>query len=248
VQKRIWLASVVCLVFGVAGVARADDQAQAVIDKAIKAKGGEEALAKYKAQTTKGKGMFYGMGDGIPFTIEGAECFPDRSKQAVAADVQGNPFKMTTVLSGDKGWVNTNGDVNEMDKDRLGDKQSEVHALWVGNLVALKDKDNTCKLIGDSKVGDKDVVGIKISCKGRPDVSLYFDKTSGLLVKRETKGKDMSGQEVNEEVTYSDYKDVDGIQEPMKISIKHDGNKFIETEILELKHHEKLDDSNFAKP
>jgi len=242
------LSCVVCLAFGVAGVARADDQAQAVIDKAIKAKGGEEALAKYKCQTSKGKGVFYGMGDGIPFTMETAEAFPDKTKQAVAAEVQGNPFKMTTVVAGDKGWVNTNGDTADMEKERLDDTKAAAHAGWVANLSPLKDKAFTFALLGDSKVGDKEVVGVKVSFKGRPDVSLYFDKSSGLLLKSENKAKDMSGQEVNQEVTYSDYKEIDGIQEPMKISIKHDGNKYIESEVLELKHHEKLEDSHFGKP
>jgi hypothetical protein len=248
VQKRLLLPCVVCLAFGITGFVRADDQAQAVIDKAVKAKGGEEALAKYKGMTSKGKGMFYGMGDGIPFTVETAEAFPNKAKQAVAAEVGGSPFKMTTVLAGDKGWINTNGDTVDLEKDKLDDQKAAAHAAWVVTLTPLKDSAFTFKLLGDSKVGDKDVVGVKVSYKGQPDVNLYFDKTSGLLVKSENKSKDMSGQEVNQEITYSDYKEVDGIQEPMKVSIKHDNQKFIEREVLEMKHHEKLEDGAFAKP
>ena len=52
----------VVLAVATAGAARADDQAdlRKVIDKAIKASGGEEKLAKFKAETFKMKGKFYG--------------------------------------------------------------------------------------------------------------------------------------------------------------------------------------------
>jgi len=242
------LACVVGIVFSVAGVSRAEEQAQAVIDKAIKAKGGEEALAKYKAVTSKGKGMFYGMGDGIPYTMEVAHELPHKTKQAVNAEVQGNAFKMTTVICGDQGWVNTNGDTNELDKEKIDAQKSLLHADFIMTLIPLKDKAYKISLIDDSKQDDKTLVGVKVSRKGHKDVSLFFSKDTGLLAKADYKGTDMTGQEVNQTVTFSDYKDVDGIKEPMKVTIKHDGQKYIESETIEMKHHEKLDGGVFAKP
>ena len=58
------------LVVLTAGAARAEEKAdsKAVIEKAIKAAGGEEKLAKFKAATFKMKGKWYGMGDGIDYT------------------------------------------------------------------------------------------------------------------------------------------------------------------------------------
>jgi len=248
VRSKMLLACVAGVVFGVAGVSRAEEQAQAIIDKAIKAKGGEEALAKYKAVTSKGKGMFYGMGDGIPFTMETAEQLPHKTKQAVNAEVGGNPFKMTTVINGDQGWVNTNGDTTDMEKERLDAQKGLLHADFVITLIPLKDKAYTLSPLGESKQGDKALVGVKVSRKGHKDVSLFFNKDTGLLAKAEYKGMDMTGQEVNQEVTFGDYKDVDGIKEPMKITIKHDGQKYIESETTEMKHHKKLDVGVFAKP
>src|SRR6266404_2493348 len=53
---------------------QADEQAEAkrIIDKAIKAMGGEEKLAKYKAITSKGKGKINVMGNEIEFTFDAA--------------------------------------------------------------------------------------------------------------------------------------------------------------------------------
>lgn len=248
-RSKMLLACVVGVVFGVAGVSRAEEQAQAIIDKAIKARGSEEALAKYKAVTTKGKGIFYGMGEGIPYTFEGSRQLPEKVKETVNAEIGGNPFKMTNVIGGDKGWTNTNGDTTEIEKDRLDGRKSEMHSQFVVTLAPLKDKTYTLTLLGESKQGDRTLVGVKVSSKGQKDVKLYFDKDTGLLAKAEFKGYHlMTGEEVNEEMTFSNYKDAEGIKEPMKVTIKYDGQKIIETEAAELKHHEKLDDSVFTKP
>ena len=60
--------------------------------------------------------------------------------------------------------------------------------------------------------------------------------------------EDDSGKEVTQEVLYSDYKEVDGIKHPMKITINRDGDKCLDGETTDLKLVEKLDESEFAKP
>src|SRR5262249_9165742 len=77
---RTCVCLAVALAVAAAGAARADDQAdlRKVIDKAIKAMGGEEKLAKYKAETFKMKGKFYGMGEGIDYTGQWQVQAPDK--------------------------------------------------------------------------------------------------------------------------------------------------------------------------
>ena len=70
-----------------------------------------------------------------------------------------------------------------------------------------------------------------------------------MLLKTEMRVKDeMSGQEVNQESYYSDYKEVNGLKEAMKFVIKKDGKPFLEAEVEEIRRQEKVDDSVFAKP
>ena len=73
-------ATVVCLLLGQAGRVLAEDTAQAIIDKAIKAHGGAEKLAKFKAVQTSGKGTIEVMGMTLSFTAEGAAQMPDKFK------------------------------------------------------------------------------------------------------------------------------------------------------------------------
>jgi hypothetical protein len=58
----------------------------------------------------------------------------------------------------------------------------------------------------------------------------------------------MGGQEVSEESYFGNYKDVSGTKQAMKLNVKHDGKKFIDCEVTDIKLLEKVDDATFAKP
>src|SRR5262249_11229253 len=133
----------------------------------------------------------------------------------------------------------------EMDADRVADTKEEMYAGRVTNLVALLDPAFKLTALGDSKVGDRPAVGVKVSHEGHKDISLFFDKDSGLLLKSARKAKDQQMQEVDQETFYSDYQDVDGVKRYKKMKIKRDGSDFIDMQISDFKTPEKLDNSVF---
>jgi hypothetical protein len=245
-----WCAGLAISLVMAGGSTRADDQADAtkIIDKAIGAMGGEAKVSKYKASTFKVKGIFHGMGNPIPYTGEFAVQFPDKSRNVIEADVGGQKFAFTIVVNGDKGWRKMGDDVQEMDKDMMAEQKENLYANYVTSLAPLHDKSYKLSPLGESKVGDQAVVGVKVSHEGHREVKLYFDKKTGMLVKSEHRVKDEAGQESNQESVFSNYKEVDGVQEPMKMTVKRDGNLYLEGENSDLKHAEKLDDGLFNKP
>src|SRR6266581_4328348 len=100
---RYWLAAFVLVT--VSGLVRADEQAdlKAIVDKAIKAHGGEEKLSKNKVISTKAKGKFYGFGeDGIDFTQESAVQAPDKIRTKIEGEAMGNKFEFIQVIGGEK--------------------------------------------------------------------------------------------------------------------------------------------------
>jgi hypothetical protein len=250
-MKAGWYALVAFgLVLAGPVAARADDaaDARAIVDKAIKAHGGD-ALTKYKAVTVQMKGTVQAMGQGIEFSGEVATHGPERQKLDIEASVAGQKFRVVNVLNGDKGWTRFGDETMELDKDKIAEAKEQAHAGWVASLVPLKEKGYTLTTVGEAKVNDKPAVGVKVSYKGRRDVDLYFDKASGLLVKSEARVRDEeSGQEVNEETFYSDYKEVQGTQQAMKFLVKRDGKVFMEGEATSYELTEKLPDSVFDKP
>ncbi|MBY0512741.1 MAG: hypothetical protein K2P78_02375 [Gemmataceae bacterium] len=235
--------------FALAPAARADDAAaRAVIDKAIKAHGGEETLAKNPALTMTMQGKVHAMGMEIPFTGEAMSMGPDRLKIDLQLEVMNQKFRVTNVVAKDKGWAKANDAVTELDKDQLAESLEQGHAGWVTTLVPLKDKKFTLSLLGEAEVEKKPAIGVKVAYPGRRDVDLYFDKETHLLVKREARAKDEGGQEVNEEAVYSGYREVRGVQQPAKVVVKRDGKLFVEAEVTDAVLAEKFPDGTFVKP
>ena len=238
-------------VLAVAVPARADDaaDAKALVEKAVKAHGGQDKLEKFAGHTTKFKGKFHGMGQMLDMSGEIAVQGSDKHRLDVEVEVGGMKFRFVAVLNGDKAWKRMGDATTESDKDEVAEAKAQAYASWVSTLAPLKDKQFTLATLGETKVNDKPAVGVKVSSKGQRDIDLYFDKTTMLLVKTETRVKDDgSGQEVTEENYPSEYKDLQGTKQAMKFTVKRDGKLFVEGEATDLQLAEKLDASVFAKP
>ena len=245
------------LVLALAALGRADDasDARAVVEKAVKARGGADNLAKYKADVLKVKGAVHVSGLDIDFTGEISFQQPDKSRAVIEGTVMGTNFKSTRVVNGDKGWIDdllgAARQQRDMSKEELAEERESQNANSIIRLAVLTDKAYTLSTVGESKVGDKEAVGILVKCKGYRDVSLFFDKKTHLLLKSETRGKDPQGggdTEFTQEAFYDDYKEVGDLQVAHKLTIKRDGKAFLESEATEFKPEEKLDDGLFAKP
>jgi hypothetical protein len=117
----------------------------------------------------------------------------------------------------------------------------------LGNL--LTDSSVQLSLLGESKVEDRAALGVKIASKGHREMNLYFDKESGLLAKVQLRKNDpQTGQEVDEERIIKEYQDFDGQKAAKKVLINHDGKKYLEMEVIEIKYPDDIDDSEFQKP
>jgi hypothetical protein len=235
-------------------LAQADEDAglKELIDKAIVAQGGREKLTKYKAFTLKMKGKANAQGQMFDFTMELKVQEPDKSNFKMDFEIAGMPFNVTQVVNGDMGWMRVpgNNEVVPLSKDQLAEEKEQSFGREIENLIGLNDKKYKLAPLGESKVGDNDVIGIRVSSQGHRDVSLYFDKQSHLLLKSETTAKDpmMGDKEFAQETLYSDYKEASGLKYASKMTIKRDGMDFMTGDITEWTPSEKLDDNVFAKP
>jgi hypothetical protein len=237
-----------CLLVAWADAARADDLGP-IVDKAIKAHGGADRLAKYKATQVKTKGTLH-LGGSIPFTQEVSLQMPDRVKSTMDLEAGGKKITVILVFDGKKGWINAAGQpTKDMDDKVIAEVKEDLYAGSLIRLMCLKDKAYELSPLGEVKIDGRPAVGIKVSSKGHRDVSLFFDKETGLLAKTERRAVDpMSGQEYTQEKLFSDYHDVNGIKTPKRAVVNKDGEKYLEAEQVEAKNLESLDDSVFAKP
>jgi hypothetical protein len=220
-----------------------DKEARAIIDKAITAGGGEAVLAKSNAATFKEKGTYHGMGQPLPYTGSYAVQWPKQFRMEIMD-------AFVIVVNGDRGWIKTGGDVKDMTKEELVARQSDLHAEWLITLLPLKDKAFTLTALGEVKVTDRPGLGVKVTRKDYPEVKLYFDKTSNLLIKSEFKTKMPEEQyrEAKAETYFSDYKDFGGAKVATKVVMKRDGKLYVEAEVTEYKAAGKLEDKVFDRP
>jgi len=219
--------------------------AESLIEKSINAFGGIEKLKRYQAFTFKDKGTYFGMGEGLPYTGEYAFQLPNKFKMEIHG-------VFTIALNGDKGWMSQGGgEPQEVKGEALKELKEQAYGSNVESLVPLVGgKGYKLSVIGESEVGGKKVIGVRVSHAGRRDIELYFDKKTHLLVMTARSVKDMEqgGKLVRDESHMLSYMTVDGMKVPKKVLIKRDGKKYVETEFHDYALKEKLPDSVFAMP
>lgn len=244
-RKYVGGALALVAVFGLISAARSGDgdKAREIVAKAIKASGGEKNLMKHNAVTWKEKGTYYGMGEGIPYTGSYAVQWPGQFRM----DIEG---VFTIVLDGDKGWMSAGGETKEMSKDELAVQTTARKAGWITMLTPLSDKAFQLTALGDVQIDKQAAAGVKVTRNDYPEVKLYFDKKSGLLIKSEYRNRspEQAFKEITQEAFYHDHRAVDGAQVPRKMVLKHDGKLFVEAENTDYQAHGKLDAKRFAKP
>ena len=231
----------VAVLAAICGPARADDpKAKAILDRAIKALGGEEKLAKIEAFSWKAKVKF-----GQPRPEMNAELIfkgLDHMRRAYGVNL--------VVLAGDKGWRKVRDAPMELSDESIANEKRSIY-LQVIPIILLPIKRNDFKYeaAGEGKVGDKPAVALKITAPDGKDFTLFFDKETGLPVKEVAQLDVPGGREATAETTFSDYKEFGGIKKATRIEVKSIGfGSGFSQIITDFQVLDKVDDGTFAKP
>jgi hypothetical protein len=227
----------------------ADDAPRQIIEKAIKATGGAKNLAKLKVARSKFKGTLETQGITANITGETLVQLPGQMKLVINAEVQGQNFTLNYVSNSGKAWLDVGGNTVDLKDADLEDAKEGLYAEQARMLVPLL-REKTFRLtpLGDLKVEGHDAVGVKVTSAGHKDINLYFDKKTGLLAKDERRTLDENKQEVTEEVFYSNYREVEGLQVPGKMVVHHDGKKLFEVEVTDYSFPGHIEETEFANP
>lgn len=242
------LATCLALCFPLGTHAQEDD-VKAVLRKSIEAHG-DKLLLKYRASTSKFKGTMELMG--MKLNIHGESSFqkPDKMKNSLTLEIKDKAVQIVQVFNGKTFWLSSQGQTKEIkDEKVLKEVRESLEVEGSSNFVELLDKPYKLSPIGEVKVKGRDAIGIRVSKQGQRDISLFLDKKTYLLVKNEMRSYDpTTGQEVNQEKFFSDYKEQSGIQIPRHVVVHKDGKLFMDLELTETRPLEKLDDAVFAMP
>jgi hypothetical protein len=250
-MRRLILGSLaVALVLGCVPFAFAQEEVKAIIDKAVKAHGGAEKIDRMKCVQSKSKGKLELFGSSIDMTQEVSIKYPGKFKEVAEIDINGQKVKVISTFDGSKASITANGQAVDVTDKIMEEFKEGSYAMKVGRLTnLLTDKSLQLSLLGESRVEDRPAVGVKIASKDHRDINLYFDKESGVLLKVQTRKNDLQTmQEVDEERIIKEYQDIEGQKVPKKVLVNHDGKKYLEVEVVEVKFPDNIDDSEFQKP
>jgi hypothetical protein len=219
------------------------EDALAVVEQAIKAHGGADALNKTQNVTRSGGGTITLGSDSQPFTADVAWSLPDRVRIVLVLDKK---ITVTTVLNVNKGWQSSGGPAAEMSADSLRETRDELNVRRLAMLTPLTKDEFKLAPLPDIKVNGEPAAGVKVT-KDKAEAKLYFDKKTNLLVKIERRASE-GGLGIDKEYIFSDHKEFDGVKLPTKEVVLINGRKFTEENGMTYKLPKKADDSLFGKP
>jgi hypothetical protein len=240
----------VVLLAGSAGEGRAQDNARALIERAIKAHGGAEALARIHADKIKFKGTFVAPGHNTPFIVETTVQLPSKKKDVLEVDPKGDKHTIVHIVNGNDVYITLDGRALKPDQALLAEIRTGLELERAKRLLPLlEDKSYQLAVVEDVEVNGRPAAGVRITGRGRREMRLYFDKEYGLLVRAENRLDGGKGkEEIRQHFFFGDYKDIGGCKRPTKMRAYRDSKQIMEAELLDAKTLEKVDETEFAKP
>lgn len=241
--KRMLAALLGVLLIGTTPVAAAEEQARAIVTRAIEAHGGEKALLRAQTRAQDAVGTQFQQGKKVPFTSATILSLPDRFRVTGTLDRR---IRFVLTVSGDRGWELAGGSARPLGKERLQELRDEARMWWLATLVPLTRPGFTLTVLPEARVQDRPTQVLRVSARGQKDCKLFFDKASGLLVRIERRATE-AGAEGDRACDLGDHQSFDGAQLPTREKHWINGKPFLE---LNLKYRllSRVEDRTFGKP
>jgi photosynthetic reaction center cytochrome c subunit len=208
--------------------------ADTVLANFAKALGGEDALAKITSrelQIDESRG-------GQTFTAEVVQSAPDKM-YSVMTTPRGT---MTSVFNGSQAWtISPRGAEEARDMNAIVlRREAEIDP------AAALQKYTGRRVFGQAKIGDTMAYVMRAKAPDGEFEFLLFDEKTGLLLRRSIRYQTIFGS-LPLEVDYADYRPVNGVQVPFKITWSTSGQSSV-LMVKDVKDNVSVDESKFTPP
>ncbi len=238
-SKMISAALVVMVTTASAFAQTADE----IVTKHIEAIGGAEKWKALKSIEMKNK-----------FSVQGMDI---ESKTVIVAgkslrtDISVMGQEIVTVVDGETGWsirptmMQGTGAPEDMPLAMVRESRKQLNLG--GSLIGYKENGSTLELVGTEKIDGADAYKLKLVEKNGEETNIYLSTSTYYTLKTSGKRK-VQGQEIDAEVTYSNFKPIEGLifAYTMETPSPMGGSMTIETESIKL--NPKVDEAIFKKP
>ncbi|HYT67461.1 MAG TPA: pitrilysin family protein [Vicinamibacterales bacterium] len=215
------------------------DEAKALLNKAIAAKGGLAKLQGIKTVKVEGTLTYASAGKPISFPFANYVEYPDRFRSE--ATMPGG--KVTQVFSEGRYWADKGAGAEELSAAESGPIRAAVQRDMVRMLLGAAAGKLIVRSVDAEHAEDPLVAAIEISGDGMTAVTLLINRDNGLIEKAS-----YTGTEGRTEETYSDYRNVSGIQVPFHAVVRRGGLTPIERDVKTIRFNLPLDSALFVKP
>jgi hypothetical protein len=207
-----------------------------LLENYVRALGGSAAIEKITTRVEKGFTTFRGQSLNVEIFTQ----TPD--KESIVRHSPGG--ENVTTYDGQSGWSTAPGrppremhdtDITAARMD--ADLQFPLHIQQIFPELRTEYPE---------KINDRDaylLIGIR---EGQPPVRLYFDEQSGLLIRMIRYAETPLGRNPTQ-IDYADYRDVEGVQVPFRVTTSQPGNISI-IQFDEVRQNAPIDAVRFAKP
>ena len=213
--------------------------ADEIFSKYAAALGGQASIDKLKSRTAKGTVT---QANGNSFQFELTQAAPDKFYLLVTTP-QGT---VERGFNGQVGWEKTTRGVREITGAELITFKA-TNGLFT--LLKLKEQYSKPPRVRKDKLGDRDVYIVDGTTNDNRRMRLYFDATSGLLLRRTTTMPTMVGI-IPDQVDLEDYREAEGLKFPFTARAAgiEVGNPTSTRTFTEIKLNVPVDDAKFNMP
>ncbi|WP_196885929.1 insulinase family protein [Aureivirga sp. CE67] len=210
--------------------------AESVINNYVDAIGGKEKLMAVKTLSQKGKVK----AEGAPFEIQATQKMAYPNKEYMELEAPGMGTLMKSVFNGEKGYMMQQGMKIDMTPDVLAQKKESKSMFPV---MYLTEEGKDLSLDGIIPFNGSKAYKMVVTDKDGKKAEMLFDVNSGFLVQTSSTQEAM-GQKITTTISFSDYKDFDGVKIPTKMGMIS-GPQKLSFEYTEIKLNEELSDKDF---
>jgi hypothetical protein len=208
-----------------------------ILDKYTLGLGGRDALGKVKTRTIKASRA---VNDGQPVTEEVYAKSPNK----ILVVTNFPQAAVSTGYNGADKWTIGGKGEDLVHEDEL--EQFKRDAQFLFEPLKLKEIYKEMTVAGADKINDKEVYAVRATTQAGKRERLFFDKQTGLLVRRYAAAPTAIGVFAFQ-VDYEDYRAVEGVKIPYLIKWSVPGRSWTR-KVTEVKQNAAIDDAKFSEP
>lgn len=245
---RVIASAALLATFALVATTASAQPVEEIIEKAIAASGGREALAKVTSREVTGTMTLTTPGGDVAGTIAVLNQAPNKMHTVITLDLSAAGAGTMTV---DQRFDGTNGfATNTMQGDTpVTSSQLDTwrNAIFPSPLLDYKARNTKIELTGKDKIGDDEAYVLLVTPQKGPPSRIWVDARTYHQVKAVSTIEVPDAGMVEQAITLSDFRQVDGVQVPFKFVGSSAAQSFTVV-VTKVEHNVKVDPSRFARP